>query len=1063
MHLKRSRAEFARYILSINPAHCSLAILLLSTAALTLVAAAQQANTSQRDGLEFFEKRVRPLLAARCYECHSANAKSLMGGLGLDSRDGTLKGGSHGPALIPGNPDKSLVIRAVGYADTSLQMPPGGKLPVNEIAILNEWIRIGAPDPRIGKPTATVASKMHGLTLEQGRKYWAFQPLATVTPPTIPPAVRRAAQARNPIDNFIFSRLFKAGIKPNDVADRRTLIRRTSMDLTGIPPTPREVSEFIADRMPDAYPRLIDRLLASPHYGERWGRHWLDLARYAESHGYEQDYDRPNAYTYRDFVIRAFNSDLPYNTFVKWQIAGDEIAPEIPDAMMATGFLGAGTHATQITKNQVEKERYDELDDMLSTTGLTMLGLTMGCARCHDHKYDPIPSKDYYRLLSTFTTTVRSDYDVDIDPDGYRKAKAAHDLRVKGLQEELSKYESTELPSKFETWAKSAKQPVEASSWYQLRNIDCRSAAGATFTPQEDGSVRVGGANGVSDTYTLIAHVGMQGINAIRLEALADAPLVRGGPGRADNGNFALSDFKVSVANAAGGTSVGVGLTNPRATFEQAGLPVRAAIDNDPVSAWAIDPQFGKDQAAVFDTASPIGFSSGSILTFTLKFNTNTGHNIGRFRLGISTLGSKAPLVGNGQDEALVRARRVLDTEGFIKLSISHRTVLMNWYRLTDQGWTQRNNALQAQLAMEPKPHIQKAMICSEGVQAIRTHTQGGDYLDQTHFLKRGDPNQKNGVATQAFLQVLMRGNSRESNWIDRPPVDSKTSYRRRSLANWLTDTRLGAGPLLARVIVNRMWQHHFGHGIVATASDFGTQGDRPAHPELLEWLANELVRNGWRLKPIHKLMMTSATYLEASASDPARQHIDPENKLCWRHSRQRLEAEIIRDSMLAVSGLLDTTMFGPGTLDEKQRRRSIYFFIKRSQLIPSMTLFDAPNALQSIASRDTTTVAPQALLMLNSARTREVSRALARRATSNAEDSTVYSVSPASGVPTQVAAIRRAYLLTLGRLPDALELSEATRFVNSQSATYTSAEAESAFVDFCQVLLSLNEFVYID
>ncbi|HXT57258.1 MAG TPA: DUF1553 domain-containing protein, partial [Pirellulales bacterium] len=351
-------------------------------------------------------------------------------------------------------------------------------------------------------------------------------------------------------------------------------------------------------------------------------------------------------------------------------------------------------------------------------------------------------------------------------------------------------------------------------------------------------------------------------------------------------------------------------------------------------------------------------------------------------------------------------------------------------------------------------PQLTKVLISTEGLPAVRLHTQGGDFLEATHFLDRGDPNRKQDVATQSFLQILMNSPEQESHWRAEPPAGWRTSYRRRSLANWITDAEAGAGPLLARVIVNRLWQHHFGQGIVATASDFGAQGEPPTHPELLDWLAAELIRNGWRLKPIHRLIMTSAVYLEGSADDPAKAGLDPANKLVWRRPPRRLEAEIIRDSILSVGGLLDERMFGPGTLDENQKRRSIYFFIKRSKLIPMMVLFDAPDSLSGIGVRPNTTIAPQALLLLNNPLVRESARAFAARLGAGAS-------------ADEGAAIRRGYLTALGRPPSEAELADAAEFLRQQTAAYAAdgkPDARAlALADFCQVLIGSNEFVYVE
>ena len=1012
---------------------------------LILAALPAHANTLSPEETAFFESKVRPLLAESCYGCHSD--KAVQGGLRLDSKEALLKGGEHGAALIAGKPEQSLLIRAVQYTDKSLRMPPKGRLSDAQIAVLTEWVKRGAPDPRIAVPAS---SGGRTIDIAAGRKHWAFQPLKSVKPPE----VKNDAWSKNPIDRFILAKLQSKGMKPNPYADRRTLIRRATFDMLGLPPTLGEVEAFVSDRSPDAWTKVVDRLLASPHYGERWGRHWLDLARYADSHGYEQDYDRPYAYSYRDFVIKALNADLPYDQFIRWQLAGDEINPENPLALAATGFLGAGVHSTQITKNQVEKERYDELDDMLSTTGTSMLGLSIGCARCHNHKYDPIPNRDYYRLLSTFTTTVRSDMEVDTDPSGYKKARAAFDAVHAPLVENLRRFEADEMPQRFAQRLKSPEAHQSAVGWNTLDFTSAKSAGGATLTPQPDGSLLSSGTNPDFDTYTFVAVTHLTRLTAVRLEALAHPSFVKGGPGRAGNGNFALTDFRVTAAPLDGhGKPVELKLIRPRATFQQAGLPVAAAIDADPKSAWAIDPQFGKDHAAAFELETPVGYAGGTVLTFTLKFDNNNRHSIGRPRLSVTTAAPDLALDAPARPEriAILLADPNLDLS---KLSGVDREALLGWARALDPDWQRLNARVQAHLAQAPQPTLQKMMICSEGVAAIRNNTQGGDFLQQTHFLLRGDPNQKQGVATQGFLQVLVPAADTEKRWQTAPPPGAHTSYRRRALAEWMTDAHAGAGALLARVSVNRLWQHHFGRGIVGTPSDFGTQGEPPSHPELLEWLATELIRNGWHLKPLHRLMLTSATYLQSAADNVAQSKADPQNRLCRRFSRHRLEAEAVRDALLAVSGELDPTMFGPGTLDENMKRRSIYFTVKRSRLIPTLMIFDAPDALLSLPVRSSTTIAPQALLLMNNDHVREYARRLADR------------IAPKPEMPL-AEGVQMGYLLTLSRPPSAQELTTTLAFLKTQTDLYRAAGQPDpsglALVDLSQVLLGLNEFLYIE
>ncbi len=752
---------------------------------------------SMARGLDLFKGGVRAVLVDHCLKCHGGG--STKGEFDLSTREGLLADGGDGPAVVPGDSKASRLYRMVAHLEKPSMPDKAAKLPDAAVKDLAAWIDAGAPyDRPLVDPSKPVAA--HAVVTEADRRFWSFRPLA-------------ATPGAASVDQLLQAKRAEAGVAANPSADRRALIRRASLDLLGLPPEPAEVEAFADDPAPDAFDRLVDRLLARPEHGERWARHWLDLARFAESHGYEHDYDRPNAYHYRDFVVGALNEDMPYDRFVRLQVAGDELEPGNPRALMATGFLAAGVHSTQITANTAEKERYDELDDMAATLGTSMLGLTVGCARCHDHKFDPIPTADYYKLVATFTTTVRSEVALDLDPDRTRQARAGHAARHQAL-------------------------------------------------------------------------VGLRD---------------RLGPGR------------------------------PRGALDRV---VR------------------------------------------------------------------------------VHARLV------------------------------------------PRPVTTKVLIASEGVAPLRLHSQGADFFEKTYLLKRGDLAQKQGETAAGFLQVLTSASEGEKHWQSPPPPGSKLSYRRTALARWLTDVDAGAGALLARVVVNRLWQHHFGQGLVATPSDFGAQGTKPSHPELLDFLAGELIRQGWRLKPIHRLMMTSAAYRQSSTFDESRAKLDPDNRLLWRQTPRRLEAEAIRDAILAVSGLLDRTPGGPGSLDEAMNRRSLYFTVKRSHLIPTMTLFDAPDALQGIGRRPATTVAPQALALLNNPRVREAAHAFARRAR------------PDPSTPPALA-VDRAYRLALARPPEADELADALDFLKSQAEAYragSQGDAEaSALADFCQALLGLNEFVYVE
>ncbi|HXG62445.1 MAG TPA: PSD1 and planctomycete cytochrome C domain-containing protein [Planctomycetota bacterium] len=731
--------------------------------------AVPQEEAFDREGVEFFEKKIRPVFVEKCFSCHSARQGKRKGGLSLDTRAEILRGGDRGPAVRPGDPEASPLIQAIRYADEDFQMPPRGRLPASVVADFEAWVRRGAPDPRSGTVEAGPAAAAPRKDL------WSLGPLRAGSPPE----VRRADWVRTPVDRFVLARLEEAGLAPNGPADRRRWIRRLSFGLLGLPPSPEEVERFVHDPAPDALERLVDRLLASPHYGERWGRFWLDAARFAESHGFEQDYDREHAWPYRDFVIRAFNEDLPFDRFVAWQIAGDELAPDNPWAWAATGFLGAGAFPTQLTEAEFESARYDELDNMVSTLGSAMLGLSIGCARCHDHKYDPIPTAEYYRLAAIFTRTIRSHVELDL-----------------GLE----------------------------------------------------------------------------------------AP-----PGAA------------------------------------------------------------------------------------------------------------------------------------------------------------------------ARPGPRPVLVTTEGLKPLKHHADERGFphfYPETYVLARGDVQRKQGVAVPGFLGVLSRAPEGEGRWLRPPPPGARTPHRRAGLARWITDVEHGAGALLARVIVNRLWHHHFGRGLVATPNDFGAQGEPPSHPELLEWLAAELVRGGWRLKPIQKLLVTSAVYLQSSDADPARDRADPANRLLGRREVRRLEAEAIRDALLATAGLLDRRMYGPGTLDEGMTRRSVYFFVKRSRLIPMMQVFDAPEPLLSAGSRPTTTVAPQALLFLNSPHVRRWAAAFGARL---AEEAT----------PEAVA--ERGYRLALARAPTPAERAAAAEFLRAQEDSYrregvpAAGAAARARTDFAHALFCLNEFVYVD
>jgi len=1039
---------------------------LLGSALLIVLVSPVAAAEPAPEQLDFFETRIRPVLSQHCYACHSSQAAQegkLRGGLRLDTRDEARKGGDSGPAVVPGKPDESLLVSALRHED--FEMPPKGKLPDRIIADFVKWIETGAVDPREGEKAVTTAA---GIDIEAGKQFWSFQPLAKVAPPQ----ADAGGWARTPIDQFIRAKQNELGVHPNPVAEPRILIRRAWFDLLGLPPTPEEIRYWTGRLIPlagtnasrqaaidsHAWSELIDQLLASPHYGERWARHWMDVARFAESHGYEQDYDRPNAYHYRDFLIRAFNDDLPYDDFIRWQLAGDEFAPDNPLAWMATGFLGGGAFPTQLTEAEFESARYDELDDMVATTGVAFLGLSVGCARCHDHKFDPIPSRDYYELAACFTTAIRSEKEFDLEPEENKRRLKTYEARLAELRRDLRQFEEQELPRQFEQWLAKYEPGADEVDPWEVLDGELTSSTGAKYVLQSDRSWLATGPIPDSDELTFTAETTSGGLVAFRLEALTHDSLPQKGPGLASNGNFALGNFVVTAQPKDRSSEPrSVKLIAARATHQQneGSLAVAASIDADPISGWAVDGQIGRDHAAMFVAESPIEHASGMRLSIRMTFrHPNRKHAIGRLRLSVSPDSTAQPQVGrSGLDAKVAAALQLLKDKGIAADATAYEAVF-GWFKKKSPDWQKQQQALCDHERTGPQRKITKVMVTSEGLPHLPHHADGRGFphfYSETHFLRRGDVHQKGEIVTAGFLEVLKRNGRDDASWRISPPENSRTSFRRATLANWITDVEHGAGHLAARVMVNRLWQHHFGRGIVATPNDFGASGERPSHPELLDWLAHDLIKGGWRLKRLHKQIMTSSVYLQSSDFDEDRAQRDRDAVSLWRRVPRRLEAEAVRDSMLAVSGQLDRTMFGPGTLDPNMRRRSIYFFIKRSQLIPMMMLFDWPEHLVSIGQRASTTIAPQALMFLNSPQGRRAAEGFAERLKTHSAP----------------AMTEQAYWIAFGRGPSEKEKRLAMGFLERQTARHQAAghpaPAQLARVDLCQMLLSANEFIYVD
>lgn len=1036
--------------------------------------------------LAFFEAKIRPVLVAECYSCHSVEADKagkLRGELLLDSRAALLAGGESGAAIVSGDPEDSLLISALRHE--SMEMPPKGKLSDEVIADFVKWVEMGAPDPR--EKTERVAAPK--LDLDAGRKFWAFQPLNKSEPPMVDD-LKWQAWNQHPVDRFVVAKQLEKQLQPSANAEPRALIRRAWFDLLGLPPTPEQMQHWLsrltitpAPNAPpsdqgatinqEAWSELIKELLDQPQYGERWARHWMDVARFAESHGYEQDYDRPTAYHYRDFLIKAFNSDLPYEKFVQWQLAGDELATDEPLAWMATGFLGGGAFPTQLTEAEFESARYDELDDMVATTGLAFLGLSVGCARCHDHKFDPIGALDYYRMAATFTNAIRSEKSFDLEPEQNRKRQLDYDERLQDARAQLVAYDQEKLSGAIVEHLKSLVQSDRADGPWDILDGQLTSAMKMSFNKLEDQSYLATGQAPLKDEWTFDFDLTPGTYRSIRVEALSDPSLPQKGPGRGGNGNFALTDLGLELVTSPDGAkddpASKLSFSKARATFEQNNhsLAVAASIDSDPSSGWAVDGKIGMSHAAVFEFAKELTVDSRQSLRLTLKFNNASVHHmIGRLRVSVAEQ-SDAPAVVT--ENAMTSDQRTATEQVYAAIAEGksddelRKIVTQNLESLKaayGDAIVERKTLAQKLAEIESKGpglQISKVLVTTEGLPHLPHHADGRGFphfYPETHLLRRGDVHQKVEVVQPGLLRVMLPEGIEEGRWTVSADErqNPSSSYRRASLARWITDTEQGAGQLAARVMVNRLWQHHFGQGIVTTPSDFGVSGERPTNPELLDWLAKQLIENRWSLKKLHHTMMTSRTYLQGNKlPDDNRVAIDPENRFYWHRAPQRLEAEAIRDSMLAVSGRLDSTMYGPGTLNSAMQRRSVYFFIKRSQLIPEMMLFDWPEHLVSIGQRPRTTIAPQALMFINSPQGRAHAMALAKRVKS----------------PDNAKSVQLAYDLTLTRQPSEQELALSVQFIEQQAALRSeqgeSDAGEQALTDFCQMLLSMNEFIYVD
>ncbi len=812
-----------------------------------------------------YAQHIKPLLQEHCVDCHGPDAQQS--GLRLDAYGLILRGGDRGPGLVAGKPQESVLLHALRGTGGVQRMPEGlPALKPEQIALVERWIAQGARGP---------ADEPFPPARRSGADHWAFQ--RVVRPPV--PAVAQRDWVRNPIDCFILARLEAAGMKPAAEAPRATLIRRLSLDLLGLPPSVDEIEAFLRDTRPDAYERLVDRLLASPHYGERWGRHWLDVARYADSNGYTIDGPRL-IWKYRDWVIDALNRDLPFDQFTIEQLAGDMLPGATLQQVVATGFH-RNTLINQEGGTDQEQFRVEAVVDRIDTTGMAFLGLTLGCARCHEHKYDPVSQREFYQLFALFNGADEPTIRVPSpqQEEQLRQARAA----VAQAEQRLRQFDAAALQRR-RAWEEQLADAVSRFKWTVLQPAEYASAGGATLTVLEDRSLLAAGKIPDADTYTVTMEVPLRGVTAVRLEALTHDSLPRGGPGLAGNGNFVLTDVQIGRRTLAEPDTLHpVRIVRAVADHEQDRFPIAHAIDDEPQqTGWAINVASGSlnvARQAVFVLERPLA-DDDTRLTVTLRHGHRNRYSLGRFRISVTAAPPDVVTLPEDVRAALAvpEAQRTAEQRQLLAVELLRDEP----QRVPLQEAV--NRAQQALADLEKQ--IPTTLVMRERATPRPTHIHiRGD------FLRLGAPVEPD---VPAVLPPL------------RPSGQRAT---RLDFARWLVQPD---HPLTPRVTVNRVWQHYFGRGIVETENDFGTQGAAPTHPELLDWLASELVRQGWSLKALHRLIVTSATYRQASHVTEEHRRRDPHNRLLTRGPRYRLEAEAVRDQALALCGLLSRKMYGP-------------------------------------------------------------------------------------------------------------------------------------------------------
>lgn len=953
-----------------------------------------------------YEREVRPVLSQHCFKCHGMDEQARKAKLRLDSREAALaplKSGAR--AIVPGQPDQSELIRRIFSTDEDEVMPPpAAKLPLTpeQKQILKQWVSAGA----------------------EYREHWAF-----VAPRQVPvPQVKRTKWPRNAIDHFVLARLEEERLKPSPEADRYTLVRRLYLDLIGLPPTPDEVTAFVQDKSSQAYEKLVDQLLASPHYGERWARRWLDLARYADTNGYEKDRPR-SIWPYRDWVIQALNADMPFDQFTIEQIAGDLLPNATLAQRIATGFH-RNTMLNEEGGIDPLEFRFYALTDRVATTGKTWLGLTLQCAQCHTHKYDPIPQREYYQLMAFLDNADEPQIELP-DPEVEARRKVVQSETARLVAELANKFPAgtngqprltgrENLEAKFSAWLE--RERHRSVEWITLPPTAAQSNL-PLLTVQADGSVFASGDTTKSDTYELKFTSIPAGVTAVRLEALPDDRLPAHGPGmtyyEGPLGDFFLGEFQLT----ADGDPVRFSQATEsyaKNNFGKTPATAALAIDGDPQTGWSCAGRYGERHEAVFNLAEPL--KSARELQLKMLMGRHYPASLGRFRISVTT----DPQGAEARDlpEDVVRLLRLPDEE---LTGVQRERLRKQFLLLTPELAEVRAEIDKRRSQMPAYP---TTLVLTE---RPRNNSR------QTFIHRRGEFLQPTDRVEPGVLSVLN-------------PLPPNAPRNRLEFARWLVARD---NPLTARVVINRQWAAFFGRGIVRTVDDFGFQGSPPTHPQLLDWLAVEFMDQGWSFKRMHKLIVMSATYRQSSHVTPQLLAKDAENALLARGPRVRLEAELVRDSALRIAGLLSEKMGGPsvfppqpanvttegayGKLEwkvsegEDRYRRGLYTFSKRTAPYAMFTTFDAPSGEECVARREASNSPLQALTMLNDAVLIEASQALGRLM--------------ADQPGTEAARVRWLFQRFFTRPPARDEVGLLVKFLQTQKRRFASGELDATAV----------------